>query len=650
MTANRGCGERRHVSGAFLALALLATSATAEETTITPSGAEDFAPVWSPDARRIACLTKVGDAMRLCLMAVDGSSRATFAQPEGNAVRVAWGPEGRRLALETVAGSGREIWLVQPALRRIGAGREPAFSADGRWLAYATDEAILVVEPDHGGQRALARGGVTAGFANPTWTPDSRRVFYTCDGSLWQVDVDGRSAPRILLRKDRYPYRKAVCSPTGDRILVIGDSSVATGEQAGDPLWLLDSNGAAALVRLPAGYSPSWVGAGEYILCSRQNELFRIDCGGGQRRVAPGRAPTVSPDGARAAAERMVADGEADALFGTVRKSKIVVLDLAAPAAGTMPSPSSASLASGAIAPGWTIRVPAAVDIGLRDRLEAVARVTLVLAEALRETQTRPRAQPGSLRVYEKHGGGWAEVPSGIYPDPEAPGWHELVWLMPGKHEMLTEPQYLLCFRPQGDPGRWRRPGEWRYLAPQAVVRNLVPNPDLEGVEDGQLQGWSAVAPRDPADGSAVLEGEKVYRGKRCLRLTAAVRTANPAWHSSVFELEQKTSYLVSFAVRSEIAEGYDPVVWLYYLDRAGKRVCNDITLYRTAIRQPPGSPEWQQVEQRVQTPAGTTHGKLRVMLYTSVGSGWLDSFAVVPFEKREDLRVIVRPTPPAGE
>jgi len=628
-----GCRrEWRRIGGASLALALLVAAAPGAERTISPPGAEDLSPFWSPDGAHIACLTKAGGRTRLCLMAPDGSSREVLSAPAGEAVRCVWGLEDTRLALEVVAQNGPEVWLVRPEMKRVGAGREPAFSPDGRWLAYAADAALLLFDLREGRSRTLVSGARNTGFANPTWVPDSGRVFYASDGSLWEAAVEGGAEPRVFLRKDRYPYRQVIFSPSGGKALIVGDSSVATGEQAGDPLWLAGPDGANP-ARLLAGYSPRWLPGGDGILCSRLNELLVLDGRGGKVRVAAGRAPSASPDGARVACERMVAEGEEDDLFGAAKKSKIVVVDLDVQAAARV---------RGQIAFAWTVRLPAAVDVGLRDRIDPVARVTLDLPAALRKARTGSRVQPESLRVYEERDGRWVEVPSGIYGDAGSPELHEVLWLLPGKREMLTEPQYMLCFLPEDVRLPWRRPGRWQGLALRGARRNLIPNPGLEQVEGDRPRAWQAVSPRDPAAGGVSLETENVFRGKRCLRLTAAAKTVNPGWRSAVFELEEKKDYLVGFAVRCDISEGHHPIVWLYYLDGAGKPVCDDIMVHRKGIRQPPKSLLWQRVEERVRTPAGTAQGQLRVVLYRSLGSGWLDHFSIAPFARRDDVRVIV--------
>ena len=619
----------RSVWLALLGAAFLVEPSSAGEKMISPRGAEDLDPVWSPDGRRMACLTKVTGGRCLCLMNVDGSGRKVLSEPPGDAVRPIWGSQGKWLALEVLSQDGPEIWLVLPHLRRVGKGRHPAFSPDGRWLAWATETSILLIDLEQAVSRTLASGPKSSGFAEPTWSPDSGRVFYASDGSLWQASIAAKSAPRVFLKKARYPYRKLVFSPDARQILIVGDSSVATGEQPGDPLWLAAPSGATPK-RIPAGYSPVWLPTGGKIVCTRHREIFVLDTQGEKTHLAAGRAPTVSPDGRSLAFERMVEEGEADDLFGAAKKSKIFVLDLRTSA----PFPARSSEEA------WSVTLPATVDVGLRPRTDAVARVMLNLPTELAKAERHPEVDADSLRIYEKRGRGWAETPSGIYQDRDAKGLYEVVWRMPGKNEMLTEREYELRFRPARRGAPWLRPPAWRKLAPPSPKLNLVPNPSAERVARGLPTRWLGSAPRDRAQAQVALETANVYHGERCLRLTAADKKVSPQWFSAHFDLRPNRDYLVRFAVRSEIREGLHPIVWLYFFDQAKKRIPG--SAYRTGIRQPPKSPEWRTAEQRVRTPSGTAYGQLRVMLYHTLGTGWLDHFSVTPFQRRDDVRVTI--------
>src|SRR3954469_19652259 len=79
------------------------------------------------------------------------------------------------------------------ATRRLagGAGYQgaPAWSADGRRLAYASDGALVGVTGGHVQRLALGRPA-----GEPAWAPDGARLAFTSAGDVFTVRADGRSA------------------------------------------------------------------------------------------------------------------------------------------------------------------------------------------------------------------------------------------------------------------------------------------------------------------------------------------------------------------------------------------------------------------------------------------------------------------------
>ena len=83
----------------------------------------------------------------------------------------------------------------------------PAFSPNGHWIAYTSDETgpyevFVRPYPGPGGRWQISSGG----GIRPTWSPDGRRLFYRVDRDLYVTDVDGEDdktfragASRVLL-------------------------------------------------------------------------------------------------------------------------------------------------------------------------------------------------------------------------------------------------------------------------------------------------------------------------------------------------------------------------------------------------------------------------------------------------------------------
>ena len=76
------------------------------------------------------------------------------------------------------------------------ADRDPAWSPDGKWIAYFSDEsgeyALHLRSQDGMGEvRKISLGNPPSFFYSPTWSPDSKKIAYSDKRlNLWYVDID----------------------------------------------------------------------------------------------------------------------------------------------------------------------------------------------------------------------------------------------------------------------------------------------------------------------------------------------------------------------------------------------------------------------------------------------------------------------------
>jgi Tol biopolymer transport system component len=169
----------------------------AERLTTDPKN--DYAPVWSPDALRIAYCS-AGDAVILSLE--DGAHELLplAAAPAETACPESWSRDGRFLLYST--GRSRVSRFFVRPMEPLGEAIvfapsdsfdvDGAFSPDGKWIAYTSDESgqLEVFVGRFPGplrkQRVSNSGGGMA-----VWRSDGRELFYIAlDGKLMSVPFD----------------------------------------------------------------------------------------------------------------------------------------------------------------------------------------------------------------------------------------------------------------------------------------------------------------------------------------------------------------------------------------------------------------------------------------------------------------------------
>jgi serine/threonine-protein kinase len=126
-------------------------------------------------------------------------------------VPVSWSADGRHLAFaERKPGAQRDIWVLpsdaDPAPFVLTPFDEwsPAFSPNGEWLAYVSNESgrneiYVQPYPGPGGKWLISTDGGT----EPAWSHDGKELFYRRNGQMFAVSVQNTPAfsasrPRLL--------------------------------------------------------------------------------------------------------------------------------------------------------------------------------------------------------------------------------------------------------------------------------------------------------------------------------------------------------------------------------------------------------------------------------------------------------------------
>jgi serine/threonine-protein kinase len=159
---------------------------------LTFGGANQF-PVWTTDGRFIVFST--GQSLGgMSWTRADGASQPqVLTQSKNGQFPWSFSPDGRRLAFAEFGQGSGDIWTVavefdgaglkagkpEPFLRTATNELFPAFSPDGRWLAYrsfesGTSEIYVRAFPDTGGKWPIS----TDGGVVPIWSPVGNEFFY----------------------------------------------------------------------------------------------------------------------------------------------------------------------------------------------------------------------------------------------------------------------------------------------------------------------------------------------------------------------------------------------------------------------------------------------------------------------------------------
>ncbi|SPF39810.1 Serine/threonine protein kinase [Candidatus Sulfopaludibacter sp. SbA4] len=175
-------------------------------TRITLAGSGRY-PVWTPDGKHIVYGNLAAGG--IWWTRADGSRQPErLLETPSGAVPGAFSPDGRRLAFSQPGeGTNLDIWILpldtadpdrpKPGkpelfLRTPAVDNEPAFSPDGRWLAYTSAElggAQVYVRPYPAGAASGKWQISTAGGHFPIWSRTAKELFYEgYDGRIMVAD------------------------------------------------------------------------------------------------------------------------------------------------------------------------------------------------------------------------------------------------------------------------------------------------------------------------------------------------------------------------------------------------------------------------------------------------------------------------------
>lgn len=220
-------------------------------------------PVWSPDGTRIAFVRGVDEGSRSVLVANSDGTTVTPVTVAEHGQHPSWAPDsgkiaysfGKQVFVENADGSGIAAPLANAA------GKEPSWSPDGSRIAFEVKEFGEFGIATASGLGAAALVPSNAQWSFPSWSPDGGRLAYRVmnnnEGYLSIVNADGTGAHELIHVQEVNGYNyPASWSPDGSRIVYEGYHYMAAGQPF--EIELENSNGTGSVTSLAEGFEPVW--------------------------------------------------------------------------------------------------------------------------------------------------------------------------------------------------------------------------------------------------------------------------------------------------------------------------------------------------------------------------------------------------------
>ncbi len=159
---------------------------------------QNWSPTWHPDGRRLAVTSLLKGNLNVNRIAADAASASEIMlSTDKDEGYWRWAPDGASgVFIVWAPGSGTDLWRARgdgsepaPLIASVLAEAEPAFSPDGKWLAYLAGGSLYVAPYPSLAQRVL----VAQNAESPRWSRTAKELFYVEAGRLKALAYEVRA-------------------------------------------------------------------------------------------------------------------------------------------------------------------------------------------------------------------------------------------------------------------------------------------------------------------------------------------------------------------------------------------------------------------------------------------------------------------------